>query len=100
MNKLFDLIKQVDEIDSETEDVEHIEINEQHIDSLDTKMLCHVIILNRYLGSYKEFSKKCMEKLAINRANGDTFDFESYIDEQLKLLPKLDFDVNIFRSMI
>jgi len=41
-----------------------------------------------------------MEKLSINRTNGDNFQFEDYIENKLKTLPKLEFNSNIFKSMI
>jgi hypothetical protein len=55
--------------------------------------LCDIIITNRYLKIYKEKAIIAMEQLALKRQNGDNFDYESYIEDNLKTLPDLNIDI-------
>lgn len=52
-----------------------------------SKTLCAIIVTSRILGMHKEESKKAMEELFIRRNNGDTFDYEDYIQEKIKDMP-------------
>lgn len=65
--------------------------------------LCEIIVCDRYFGSYNELAIMCMEELAARRIQGDTFEFEKYIDNSLKDLPKLEFAVpdlnNVLRQL-
>ena len=59
--------------------------------------LCEIIVTARYLGSMREEAIKCMEELARRRENGDTFQYESFIDQMAKKLP--NFKVNLQEKM-
>ena len=50
--------------------------------SKDSQSLCSVIIIHRVLNSFKEEAKLCMIELMKRKANGDQFDFETYIDKE------------------
>lgn len=63
------------------------------IPSFTSDKLCSVIVCNRYFGSFKDMAVMCMEELAKRRVAGDDFDFESFIDNKLNSLPKLDFKI-------
>jgi len=52
--------------------------------------LCDVIITFRYLGVFKARAIACMKELAQRRANGDTFEFEEYIQTQMKTMPNIN----------
>lgn len=87
----------LDDFDDDSEDLEDISLNLEMIkDKLPkyaSKKLCDMIVCDRYFGCYKEMSIMCMEELAARRIAGDNFDFESYIDNSYKELPKLDFSI-------
>ena len=58
----------------------------------DSKNLAGFIVAHRVLGCWKEEAKACMIELSKRRINGDDFDFESFIAEEVK---KNQFKVNI-----
>jgi hypothetical protein len=83
------------------------DITDQMKDSIphqSSTKLAEMIVAYRYLGLYKDVSMLAMEELGKRRANGDTFDFETHINDQLMKLPKLDFqkqgDIGTFFSKI
>ena len=55
--------------------------------------LADIIVSYRYIGLYKDLSILAMEELSKRRSLGDTFQFEQYIDDNIKTLPKLDFQL-------
>jgi len=61
-----------------------------------SKKLCEMIVVARYFGLHSDLDTYCMEELASRRLNGDSFDFESYIEESTKELPVLDFSPSGF----
>lgn len=65
-----------------------------------SQKICSMIICDRYLGIDENLAIACMEELGKRRSLGDDFDFESYIDEKLNELPKLDFSMPDLRSML
>lgn len=62
--------------------------------------LCEMIICDRYFNFNQEISVICMEELSNRRLNGDTFDYETYIETESKKLPKLDFPIPDIRNLI
>lgn len=46
------------------------------------------VVLYKALGLGKELAKACMIELGIRRIQGEDFPFESYIEEELKKVPK------------
>ena len=69
---------------------ELLKTNSQNIASL--------IVINRILGGFKEETKYCMVELMKRKMSGDTFDFETFIKENLE---KYNIKINIpdFKSM-
>jgi len=52
-----------------------------------SESLAAIIISNRVLGLYQEESKSCMSELLRRREDdGDTFEFEKYIEEKIKII--------------
>lgn len=60
-----------------------------------SEKLCEMIVCDRYLGFGEKISPICMEELARRRIAGDTFDFESYIDQAYKKLPVINLSQNV-----
>lgn len=56
--------------------------------------LCEIIVSHRYLGVLKDEALVCMHELARRRKIGDDFDFENYIEIELKKLPSFKSDLN------
>lgn len=56
-----------------------------------SEKIADIVISFRYLGLYKNLSVTAMEELSRRRESGDEFQFEKYIENNLKSLPKLDF---------
>ena len=71
-----------------------------NIPSFASDKLCDMIICDRYFGYNKDVAIFCMEELANRRANGDSFDFETYIKESIAKLPKLDFSMPDFNNIL
>ena len=91
---------EADEInDADYEDLTVDEIKEK-LPTFPSIKLADIVIANRYLGLYKELSVSAMEELGKRRVGGDTFEFEIYIDDEFKKLPKLDFSLPDLGSLI
>jgi len=72
----------------------------KNIPSYTSKKLCSMIVCDRYLGIDESMVLACMEELAKRRENGDDFDFESFIEQELSKLPKLDFSIPNLGSIL
>lgn len=73
----------------------NITFSEEQILKAQSENLASYVVLYRTLGIAKENAIKCMEELARRRANGDLFEYESFIEEKSKEIPKpknTDFD--------
>lgn len=70
-----------------------LELVKDKIPTHTSEKLCEMIVCDRYFGCYKEMAIMCMEELAKRRLAGDNFEFEKYIEESYKTLPKLDFKI-------
>lgn len=91
---------EADEInDADYEDLTVDEIKEK-LPTFPSIKLADIVIANRYLGLYKELSVNAMEELGKRRVSGDKFEFETYIDDEFKKLPKLDFSLPDLGSLI
>jgi hypothetical protein len=70
------------------------------IPSYTSEKLCEMIVVDRYLGISKEVAVACMEELSKRRTAGDPFPFEKFIDEKLKSLPPLNFNMPDLRTTL
>ena len=87
-------IDEIDDDDSEFELAEFdIEKIKSKIPTYSSKKLCEMIVCDRYFNCYKDMAEFCMEELAARRIKGDDFKFEEFINESMKELPVLDFNV-------
>jgi hypothetical protein len=88
-------LDELDDLDESYDETVVLDLSEisKNIREYTSQKLCEMIICDRYFGCYKELAIICMEELANRRVNGDLYDFESYIDNSLSELPKLDFSV-------
>lgn len=90
--------------DSEVDDDEEIDFSEEEIKNNLPKQsstkLADIVLSFRYLGLYKELSVSAMEELAKRRLDGDSFQYEKYIEDNLNNLPKLDFKVPDFNNIL
>jgi hypothetical protein len=59
-----------------------------------------MIVGYKYLGLYKNIAIMAMQELAKRRANGDSFNFEGYIDSSLKELPSIDLKMPSFDGFL
>jgi hypothetical protein len=75
------------------EPIENVELDfniiERNLPQYSNEKLCEMIVCDRYFGFGKRIDIMCMEELAKRRLAGDTFNFESYIDQVHKELPVL-----------
>jgi hypothetical protein len=85
----------LEEFDVEIDESLNINLNDikDKIPTFTSAKLCEIIVCDRYFGSYPELAVLSMQELSTRRINGDTFDFEAYIDNSFKELPKLDFSL-------
>jgi hypothetical protein len=72
-----------------------MELVKKNIPDSSSEKLCEMIVCDRYLGFGDKVAPYCMEELAKRRINGDTFDFEDYIEKSQKELPVLDFNLDL-----
>lgn len=54
----------------------------------DSKTLSAYVVLYKSLGINRELAIECMKELALRRTNGDEFDYELFIQEELDKIPK------------
>lgn len=69
----------------------------KNIKQFPNQKLCDIIIVSRYLGSMIEEAIMCMTELANRRDAGDSFDYETSIEQGIKKLP--DIKINIKNKM-
>lgn len=60
-----------------------IQIGSSSNENLAAQVVCY-----RILGLNKDFALMCMAELARRRELGDNFDYESFIEEEVKKMPK------------
>ena len=82
----------VEEIQDENKDIDNIP-------SFTSEKLADIIVLNRYLGLYDDLAAEAMEELVKRREAGETFEYEAYINENLKNLPKIELKMPQFNSL-
>jgi hypothetical protein len=61
---------------------------QEEILAASSKILAGYVVVYRLLKIYRERSEACMIELMNRRANGDDFNFEEYIENELKEAPK------------
>jgi len=59
------------------------------IKTFSSKKLCTFIITNRIFNLNPTLARLAMEELALRRSSGDLFEFENYIETNLKQFPSL-----------
>lgn len=77
------------------------EEKENLIPNMSSKTLAAHVVAYRSLGLFREFAVKCLKELAIRKSNGDSFDYDVFIKEELDKLPKSSIEnyKNVF-SMV
>jgi hypothetical protein len=65
----------------------NLEEKQKLIPSMSMDALAANVVVYKALGLYKDFAIKCMEELARRKNQGDTFDYEKFIEEELKKIP-------------
>jgi len=78
---------------------------EQQIKEAKSKILAGYIIAYRLFKLNKELAENCMIELMIRKENGDDFEFEKYIEEnitevQIKYKPKTGLDLTNLNEII
>ena len=92
---------QVDEDPGTPEDgKKHLENAKLKIPTFDSEKLCEIIVYYRYLNFNKDLAVLSMQELAKRRLEGDSFDFESYIQKSMSQLPALDFSSFDIRNVL
>lgn len=89
-----------DAFTDEMDTVLDIEKVKNNIPSYTSEKLCEMIVCDRYIGFNKEAAELCMLELATRRTNGDTFNFEEYIENSQKELPLLNFSMPDLRDIL
>lgn len=82
-------MKNEDDLDIEYKPLD-IDLIRSNIQNYSSEKLCEIIVCDRYFGCYREIAIICMKELSRRRVDGDSFHFESYIDNALKGLPDLN----------
>jgi hypothetical protein len=59
------------------------------IDSnISSETLCAHIVAYKFLGVNRQMAIKCMQEIALRKNKGDVFDYDGFINEELRKLPK------------
>jgi hypothetical protein len=59
-----------------------------NLSTAESKNLAAYVVLYRTLGINKELAILCMQELCKRRENGDTFEYEQFIDDETAKIPK------------
>jgi hypothetical protein len=59
------------------------------ISSMTNEALAANVVAYKSLSLNKEFAKKCLAELVLRKSQGDSFDYEKFINEELEKLPKV-----------
>lgn len=96
------MIKDLSELDSPDVGEVSLDLNviKEKVPSYTSEKLCEMIVCDRYFGCFRDVAIICMEELGKRRLAGDTFNFESRVDELFKSLPKLDFAMPNLRDLL
>lgn len=89
-----------EDFDLEDDEVLSEEELKNNINIYGMEKLCDIIIAYRYLGMFKDLYKPCMEELSKRRDSGDQFNFEDYIENNIKELPKIEFNISDLTEML
>jgi hypothetical protein len=96
--------KEIDDLLADNEPIEEVKLDLEQVKAnlpkFKSEKLCEMIVCDRYFGFQEKISPICMQELAKRRLDGDTFDFESYIDATYKELPVLDFTIPDIRGIL
>lgn len=65
-----------------------MQFSEKDLKEAKSKNLAGYVVAYRLLGVHKNLSIKCMEELMNRRSAGEDFNFEEYIENELKDAPK------------
>lgn len=88
MNNIFNFDFEAN--DCELDDSEKKELSEDDLKSFSNEKLCSIIVCSRYLLNNSDLALKCINELGNRRSNGDSFNYEEYIELQLKKMPKIN----------
>lgn len=84
------------DLEDDVEEFDHQEsfddIDLPTISNYSSEELCNLIIAFRTLGVAKSAAIVAMEELAKRRLNGEIFNFEQYISDEVAKMPKLDIN--------
>jgi hypothetical protein len=67
----------------------------KNIDDYETNKVCAIVVAAKYFGNNQSVIRLCMQNLSKRRDNGDSFNFEEYIEAEYNKLPhfnKKSFD--------
>lgn len=64
-----------------------------------SKALALIIVANRSLGMFKQESRNAMIELAKRKENGDNFDYEKFIKEELDRVPKTNVNPEVTKFL-
>lgn len=78
-----------------------VDLKEKINAEIPSKGIAAFVVLYKVLGIQKEFAIFCMEELARRRSLGEDFDFETYIEEKVNLMPKQEIiDIKSITGLI
>lgn len=75
-------------------DIVELETYKVSVKQMSSEKLCEIVATNRYLNLFKDEAIICMQELSGRRSAGDTFAYETRIDELVASLPKYKVDLN------
>ena len=94
----------IEELLADESPIEHTQLDlnliRTNLPTYTNERLCEMVVCDRYFNFNRTLAVMAMEELSKRRQNGDTFDFEKYIDDAFNSLPKLDFGMPDLRSVL
>lgn len=83
------MICDLEELSLEEKENHELRLKLLMLEQAQSEALAAHVVLYKVLGLYKDSALACMAELARRRKNGEDFDYENFIEVEIKKLPKI-----------
>lgn len=80
---------QADEIDYDMEELTEDQLREK-LKDFPIEKVADIVVTSRYIGLYRNLEVEAMQELGNRRAAGNSFNYEEYIETNIKALPVIN----------
>lgn len=95
-----DLLAETEDDFSDAPSELNIDVIKNNMPIYTTQKLAEMVVCSRYFGFDSQITTMCMEELAKRREAGDTFPFETFIEDSYNKLPQLSIGIPDLRTIL